>query len=110
MLRRVTEVGWSPEPLNIGEAPSTSPPNGRDPSILLDQAEQILAAALTRPAGEPFVQRVRELGEALFQSIQMQLSVERYQAEAVNRAANLDTLETPVTDLVWLRKANRGDS
>ncbi len=50
------------------------------------------------------MQRVRELGEALFQSIQMQLSVERYQAEAVNRAANLDTLETPVTDLAWLRK------
>jgi len=104
VLERVTEIGWSPEPLNIGEEPSTSPPNGRDPSILLEQAEQILAAALTRSAGEPFTQRVRELGEALFQSIQMQLSVERYQAEAVNRAANLDTLETPVTDLPWLRK------
>ena len=33
----------------------------------------------------------------------MQLSVERYQAEAVSRGANLDTLDAPVTNLPWLR-------
>ena len=33
----------------------------------------------------------------------MQLAVDRYQGEAVNRAANLETLETPVTDVPWLR-------
>jgi hypothetical protein len=46
---------------------------------------------------------VRELGEALLQSIHMQLAVDRYRGEAVNRAANLETLETPVTDVPWLR-------
>jgi hypothetical protein len=33
----------------------------------------------------------------------MQLSVERYQAEAVSRGANLDTLDAPITNLPWLR-------
>jgi len=33
----------------------------------------------------------------------MQLAVEGYQAEAVTRAATLDTLDTPLTDGPWLR-------
>jgi hypothetical protein len=33
----------------------------------------------------------------------MQLDVERYQGEAVERGANLDTLDTPVSDLPWMR-------
>ena len=41
--------------------------------------------------------RVTELGEALFQSIHMQLNVERYQAESVERGANLDTLDASLT-------------
>ena len=46
--------------------------------------------------------RIGELGEALFQSIRMQLAVERYQGETVSRAANLDTLDTPVSDTMWI--------
>jgi hypothetical protein len=34
----------------------------------------------------------------------MQLAVERYQAEAVERAANLDTLDTALTDAPWLKE------
>jgi len=45
---------------------------------------------------------VRELGEALFQSIRMQLAVDRYQGEAVVRGANLETLTYPVSDVPWL--------
>lgn len=103
VLGRVQEIGWSAEPLDIGQQPSSSPPNGRNPAILLGKAETILAGALLESAGASLNQRVRELGEALFQSIQMQLAVERYQAEAVVRAANLDTLDVPVTSLPWLR-------
>ncbi len=33
----------------------------------------------------------------------MQLAVDRYQGEAVNRGANLDTLDAPVTDIAFLR-------
>jgi hypothetical protein len=40
----------------------------------------------------------------LFQSIGMQLSVEGYQAEAVSRGANLDTLDTPLNDAAWLKE------
>lgn len=38
----------------------------------------------------------------LFQSIGIQLAVELYQGEAVGRGANLDTLDTPVSDAPWL--------
>ena len=34
----------------------------------------------------------------------MQLAVERYQAEAVSRAANLDTLDVPLNNAPWLRQ------
>ena len=46
--------------------------------------------------------RVFELAEALFQSIRMQLSVERYQAIDVGRGANLDLIDTPLNDREWL--------
>jgi hypothetical protein len=103
LLRQVHEIGWAAEPLGIGQKPSAEPPNGRDPALLLDQAEDVLAGALLTPAAASLRQRVRELAEALFQSIQMQLAVNRYQAEAVERAANLETLDAPLTDLPWLR-------
>jgi hypothetical protein len=43
------------------------------------------------------------LGEALFQSIGMQLSVEKYKAIAVDRGASLDTLDYPLNNRAWLR-------
>jgi len=48
--------------------------------------------------------RVFELAEALFQSIRMQLSVSRYQAISVDRGANLDTIDAPLNNRVWLRQ------
>ena len=56
------------------------------------------------PAAPELRSRIVQLGEALFQSIHMQLAVERYAAEAVGRAANLDTLDTPVGDTMWMRR------
>ena len=41
--------------------------------------------------------------EALFQSIRMQLSVERYQAIEIGRGATLDTLDVPLNDRRWLK-------
>jgi hypothetical protein len=102
-LARVEEIGWSPEPLDISQRPGRAPANGLDPVVLLDQASHILDAVMLDPAASHLRTRVRELGEALLQSIHMQLAVERYRGEAVNRAANLETLETPVTDVPWLR-------
>ena len=45
-----------------------------------------------------------ELAEALFQSIRMQLSVERYKAIAVGRGANLDTIDMPLNNRLWLKQ------
>jgi hypothetical protein len=47
--------------------------------------------------------RILLLGEALFQTIGMQLSVEKYKAISVDRGASLDTLNYPLNDREWLR-------
>ncbi|MGH9611439.1 MAG: hypothetical protein ACRD4P_00005, partial [Bryobacteraceae bacterium] len=104
LLGSLSDIGWTAEPLGIGNHPSSKPPNGLDPAAVLDEAERILTGAMLEPTGGALRERVRELGEALFQSIRMQLAVQRYQGEAVERGANLATLEYPLTDCAWLRR------
>jgi hypothetical protein len=48
--------------------------------------------------------RIFELAEALFQSIRMQLSVPRYKAISVDRGANLDTVDFPLNNRLWLKQ------
>jgi len=69
----------------------------------LEQAEAILERSDTEKVSADWRARVFELAEALFQSIRMQLSVERYQAIDVGRGANLDTIDVPLNNRVWLR-------
>ena len=69
----------------------------------LKRAEKVLDQAVTRPVAADWRARVFELAEALFQSIQMQLSVERYQATAVERGANLDSIDAPLNNRIWLK-------
>ncbi len=97
-------IGWGPVPLGIGAPPSDAPPNGLDPEPLLAHAQLVLEQVIVHPAAGELRTRVLELAAALFQSIRMQLAVERYQGEAVDRAANLDTLDAPVSDMMWLRR------
>lgn len=52
----------------------------------------------------PLRARVFELAEALFQSIHMQLSVPRYQAIALGRGANLDAIDFPLNNRVWMER------
>jgi hypothetical protein len=104
LLASVSEIGWTGQPLDISEQPSPKPPNGLEPQPILERAGQILAEAVVEPRGRHLSARVRELGEALFQSIRMQLAVQRYRGEAVSRGANLETLDYPVSDVAWLRK------
>jgi hypothetical protein len=70
----------------------------------MDQARAILSQALARPAASDLRARVFELGEALFQSIRMQLSVPRYQAISVGRGATLDTIDAPLNNRAWLEQ------
>jgi hypothetical protein len=104
VLAHVLELGWTPVPLDIGASPSPAPPNGLTPEPLLARAQAILEESITNPTAPQLRSRIVQLGEALFQSIHMQLAVERYAAEAVDRAANLDTLDTPVSDTMWMRR------
>ncbi len=97
-LERVLEIGWGAVPLSIGSPPATMPPNGLTPEPLLARAQAILEDTIAQPTAGELRTRVGELAAALFQSIRMQLAVERYQGEAVERGANLDTLDTPVSD------------
>jgi hypothetical protein len=70
--------------------------------IAMRQAEAILGRADTERVSTDWRARVFELAEALFQSIRMQLSVERYQAIDVGRGANLDTIDVPLNNRLWL--------
>ena len=65
--------------------------------------EQINQIAVAAPASE-WRARVFELAEALFQSIRMQLSVPRYKAISVDRGANLDTIDVPLNNRLWLKR------
>lgn len=70
----------------------------------LKAAETVLDRADRAGQLQPLKSRVNELAEALFQSIGMQLSVEKYQAIEVGRGANLDTLDVPLNNREWLKR------
>ncbi len=69
----------------------------------LDQADAILAEGAVEPFAGPLKSRVRGLADDLFASIGMQLSVPLYDAIGVDRGANLDTIDVPLNDRLWLR-------
>lgn len=73
-------------------------------ALAMKQAEEILDRALTSRVSSDWRQRTFELGEALFQSISMQLSVEKYQAIAADRGASLDTIDFPLNNRLWLKE------
>ena len=72
--------------------------------VAMNEAEKILDRAVTERVAQDLRARVFELGEALFQSIRMQLSVEKYQAIAVGRGANLNTIDFPLNNRLWLKQ------
>ena len=70
----------------------------------VSDAESILDSASTAKVAADWRKRIFELGEALYQSIHAQLSVEKYKAIAVDRGAMLDTLDYPLNDRFWLKE------
>jgi hypothetical protein len=70
----------------------------------IDRARAILDKAVTDHVSADRRARVFELAEALFQSIRMQLSVARYKAISVGRGANLDTIDVPLNNRLWLER------
>jgi hypothetical protein len=67
----------------------------------LEQAHAILSQATRLPVAEDRRTRVNELAEALYQSIRMQLSTERYKGDR-GRGTSQDTLDTPLNSRLWL--------
>ncbi|MDQ6663792.1 MAG: hypothetical protein M3Z23_05320 [Acidobacteriota bacterium] len=73
----------------------------------MDRATAILDADTLTPLAREYRARVFELAEALFQSIHMQLSVDRYQAIGLSRGANLDAIDFALNNRVWLENRFR---
>ena len=69
----------------------------------MEEAESILDRDMRTPDALEYRARVFELAEALFQSIHMQLSVDRYKAIALDRGANLDAIDFALNNRVWLK-------
>jgi hypothetical protein len=74
------------------------------PLIAMREAEELLDESTVNPVAPDLRARVFELGDMLFQSIRMQLSVERHKAIAVDRGATLDTIDDPVNNRLWLER------
>lgn len=70
----------------------------------IGEALRVLGNADADPADQTLRVRLLQLAEALFQSIAMQLSVERYGAIAADRGAMLDTLDRPLNNRAWLEE------
>ncbi len=68
------------------------------------QAEAILDRAVAERISTDLRARAFELAEALYQSIRMQMHVERYKAIAIRRGANLNTIDFPLNNRLWLKK------
>lgn len=49
-------------------------------------------------------QRIYELAEALFNSVRMQKSVERYFASGIRRGGNLDLMRHPLNNRLWFKE------
>jgi len=75
-----------------------------DTLLALDRAEEILNKAQFDKVGLDLRARVYEMAEALFQSIRMQVSVERYDAKSERRGGNLGLIDTPLNESKKLKK------
>ncbi len=79
-----------------------APKNGS--AAAMSRAEQVLDAGVTERIASDWRARIFGLAEELYQSIRMQLSVSRYKAIAVGRGANLDTIDYPLNNRLWLKE------
>ena len=69
---------------------------------ILNAAQATLDRARTNRVATDLREQISVFGEALFQSIRMQLSVSRHRAIAPDRGATLDTIDLPLNNRPWL--------
>lgn len=97
-FRLIEETAQEQEAMNV-----LADARNLGPSKAIAKAQAILDRADVTTRSDALANRVNELAEALFQSVGMQLSVEKYQATEVGRGANLDELNVPLNNRVWLQ-------
>jgi hypothetical protein len=68
----------------------------------IQRAREVLAQVETAPVAMPLRTRLLELGEALFQSIRMQLYLGRHHQAARSDGATLERLDTPLNNRPYL--------
>ena len=68
----------------------------------ISEAEKMLDKAAVSETAQGYRQRVFELGEALYQSVRMQLATVKYQGRP-GRGSNLDTIDSPLNNRLWLK-------
>jgi hypothetical protein len=73
----------------------------------MKKAEAILDKAEKEKVAVDWRARTFEMAEALFQSIRMQLSVDRYEAKSTRRGGNLDLIDVPLNDSKRIKKLFR---
>lgn len=71
-------------------------------SHIAEEARNLLNQTVTTPAIEAMREEILFLGEMLWQSIGIQMSVTRYHADDVERGAVLDTMDTPLNNRNWM--------
>lgn len=69
----------------------------------IQKAENILDQVNDKAVAPEWRQRIFELAASLFQSIRMQKSVEKYYAAGARRGGNLDLLDHPLNNRLWLK-------
>lgn len=79
----------------------TDPRQGGSTSAI-QRAREVLAQVETAPVAMPLRTRLLELGEALFQSIRMQLYLGRHHQAARSDGATLERLDTPLNNRPYL--------
>jgi len=68
----------------------------------MDKALAVLNEATTKPVRPDLRQKIEDLCQALFDSISLQTSVEKYQASGAERGAILDFVDHPLNNRWWL--------
>ena len=73
-----------------------------DITTAIAEARKSIAKPFDRPEAGKLFDRIQQLGKALFESIRMQLDVDRYGASGRERGAVLEFLNEPINNRRWL--------
>ncbi len=73
-----------------------------DPAAAITSATEILNRAVSNPVRKDLRNEIEVLCAALFKSVQLQTSVEKYTASGTERGAVLDMVDRPLNNRWWL--------